>query len=445
MFNEKEIPVNDFVSAISYAIDLSAPSLNNHHQRVAYISWKIAREMGLSDTMTQDILLAAKVHDIGAFSSKELTKMQAFETDDISMDSHALLGYKLLNGFEPLSMPALLIRHHHAHYDRYNSNIPLGSYVIFLADRVAVLFERNREILSHSPEIIAKITDKRELFHPIVFNAFERLSTREFFWVEAFSPILCASEVNKANYSTKYIDMDTFYCYARLLAQIIDFRSRFTATHSSGVAAVASDLTRIAGFSERESYLMMITGFLHDLGKLTVPSDILEKNGVLNAEEFNAIRKHTYYTYTILNSIQGMEYIAKIAAYHHERKNGHGYPFHIKAEEFSTMAQIMAVADVLTALSEDRPYRAGMNKEQTLKVLFEMTEKGAIDKSIVKMASDEFTHINAARIEAQKKALVDYKSFYSLNGADEGADANKVKVARRKRRIRAEKPLSKVG
>jgi len=422
MFSEIEIPVSDFVSAISYAIDLSVPALNNHHQKVAYIAWRFAQEMGLMHNTVQDIVLAAKLHDIGAFSSKELTDMQSFEAEGFGQSSHTLLGYKLLKDFKPLSKAAQLIRHHHTLYSRTQNNIPLGSYIIFLADRVAILFENQKEVLGHSQEIISRITEKRAAFHPIVFSAFERLAQREYFWVEASNPSLCDFEVKKAKPSAEILDIKTFHSYARLLAQIIDFRSSFTATHSSGVAAVASELARIAGFSEYDSNLMEIAGFLHDLGKLTVPNEILEKNSALSEEEFNSIRKHTYYTYVIINSIRGLEGVAKLAAYHHERQNGCGYPFHVDDEEFSTLPQIMAVADIMTALSESRPYRPGMNRKQTMAVLYDVAEKGGLNKSLVEMAHEEYPRINYTRIKAQQRAQHEYLAFYNLELMDDDGD-----------------------
>ena len=357
MFIEKEIPVNGFVNAISTAIDLNAPELNSHHQKVAYVSLRIAQEMGLEACEIQDIVLAAKLHDIGAFSSRELVILQEFEAFGEEVDAHARMGYKLLRDFMPLNKVAKLIEHHHEFYDRAKSNIPLGSYIIHLADRISILFDPNREILGQSFEIISKVTHYRYMFHPLAFTAFERLAEREFFWVEANSPALSAPEVTKVESSSELIDMKTIHDFAKLMAQIIDFRSAFTATHSSGVAAVASEITRITGFSESDCKLMEIAGYLHDLGKLVVPNTVLEKKSALSLDEFNTVKKHTYYTYMILASIKGMEHVAKLAAYHHERHNGDGYPFHVKGEDFSTLSQIMAVADVVTALSEDRPYQ----------------------------------------------------------------------------------------
>jgi len=419
--DRKDIPISDFINAISTAIDLGAPVLNNHHQKVAYMAWRIAQEMGLEKHAIRDIILAAKVHDIGAFSSRELVILQEFEAFGEDVDAHALLGYKLLKSFKPLSGVARLIEHHHEYYDRTKASIPLGSYIIHLADRIAILFDPNREILGQSFEIIGKVYQCRDMFHPIAFHAFERLAEREYFWVEANSPTLSAPEVEKAESNSETVDLELIRAFAKLMAQLIDFRSRFTATHSSGVAAVASEIARIAGFSEYDIELMEIAGYVHDLGKLVVSNAVLEKTGALNSDEFNSIKKHTYYTFMILSSIRGMEEVAKLAAYHHERLNGDGYPFHISGEDFTTLSQIMAVADVLTALSEDRPYRGGLNREKTLEILFDMAENDGVDVSLVEMVGEEFSRIDATRIKAQHTALIEYQSFYNIEGSGVGA------------------------
>ena len=137
----------------------------------------------------------------------------------------------------------------------------------------------------------------------------------------------------------------------------------------------------------------------------------MEKKGTLNYEEINSIRKHTYYTYSVLSKINGLEQIATWASYHHERQDGNGYPFHIGAESFPLPARIMAVADIVTALTEDRPYRLGMNKEDTMKILFSMVEDGGIDRNVVETANANFSRINAARTKANLEARKEYDAF----------------------------------
>ena len=412
MLIENEISINDFVSAISEAIELVSPILNNHHKRTAYISYSIAQKMGIPNDTIKDIVLAAMLHDIGIASLKELLKVISLEAQDTYLNQHAQRGYELLKGFTPLAKAAELIKYHHEEYQKSKTHIPMGSYIIHLADRVAIAYDEQREVLGQIPEVLAKIQQNREVFHPDVFTALNRLAKKEYFVLESFYPSFSRGMLKKMRFPQEVITLEALKDFAKIIAQVIDFRSRFTATHSSGVAAVALELSMISEFSERECKQMEIAGFLHDLGKLAVPNGILEKNGALDETEISFIRKHPYHTYNILSKIQGLEHIAAWAAYHHERQDGNGYPFHVKGRDFPRLARIMTVADILTALTEDRPYRLGMSEEMVLDVLADMAESGGIDKNIVELAKKNFSRINEKRIKAQKEARKEYDNFH---------------------------------
>jgi len=411
IFQEEMFSVFDVASGISEAIDYVSPLLNNHHQRVAYIAYSIAKEMNLPDEETADIILASILHDIGVFSLEERKKVIHSLFDDDSFDQHQIMGYKLLRDFEPYHNAALLIKQHHAHYDKLRDEIPLAAYIIHLADRLTILFDSNTEILKQVPWIISRIDENRSIFHPDTLTALHHLTRLEYFWIEAFSIPFRNVLPERVYFPKITMDLVTLRNLAKVISKIIDFRSRFTATHSSGVAAVAFELASISGFSERECRLMEVAGYFHDLGKLAISNDILEKNGPLDHDEFNAIRKHSYYTYSILSKIDGFEQIAMWAACHHERLNGNGYPFHVEGDDFTKLARIMAVADIVTAITEDRPYRPGMSSEKSLEILYEMVEKGEIDKGIVDIVNNNFAYIDNARIKAQQEELENYIAF----------------------------------
>ena len=417
MINEEIFSIFDFASGISEAIDLVSPVLNDHHKKVAYISYSIAKEMNLPNKEIRDIVLGAILHDIGAFTCEERFKVISVLFDDSEYNQHPIMGYKLLRNFEPFSEAATLIKYHHAHFDKSPENIPLGSYVIHLADRLSIMFDSRREILIQVPEIMARIKKNKAIFHPATLAALYQLSKMEYFWIE--STLLPINNVLPIRIPFPHIlmELETLRSFAKVISQIIDFRSRFTATHSSGVAAVAAELTAISGFSQKECQLMEIAGYLHDIGKLAVSNSILEKNGVLNTEESNEMRKHSYFTYVILNRIKGFEQIAMWAACHHERLDGNGYPFHLKGNNFSKLARILAVADIVTAITEDRPYRAGMDSENAIEILLEMVENGGIDKGTVNLVKENFCRINDVRIKAQQEELADYTDFYSISNS----------------------------
>ena len=134
---------------------------------------------------------------------------------------------------------------------------------------------------------------------------------------------------------------------------------------------------------------------------MAVPNAILEKAARLSSSEFDVIRGHAYHTYRILSNIGGFEEITQWAAFHHERMDGNGYPFHHKGEALPLGSRIMAAADVFTALTENRPYREGMDKGEAVALLKVFASNGSLDPRIVSVLIDEFDPIDRGRTEAQ--------------------------------------------
>jgi len=210
------------------------------------------------------------------------------------------------------------------------------------------------------------------------------------------------------------IDIPDISLISVLFRNIIDFRSRFTSTHSSGVAASAAILSRIFGLTESEIELMEIAGNLHDLGKLAIPNSILEKPGKLEKEEMDIVKSHTYYTFHVINTIGGLQQIAEWAAYHHERLDGSGYPFHCTEAELSTGARIMMVADMFTALAEDRPYRKGMSKEGIIQIIKKFSDRHLLDTRIVNLLFDNYEEIYSYVTEKQSISREFYEKQFSF-------------------------------
>lgn len=204
------------------------------------------------------------------------------------------------------------------------------------------------------------------------------------------------------------LDINALTELSHLFARVIDFRSSFTATHSSGVAACATFLAEQMGFSESECKMMKTAGYLHDLGKLAIPVDILEKENALTTGERNVIKSHTYYTYRTLETIKECRTINIWASLHHERLSGNGYPFHLSDKEIPLGSRIMAVADVFTAITEDRPYRKGMDNSEVINVLDKMVNSLALDAMVVSVLKNNLEAINKIRINAQKSAKEEY-------------------------------------
>lgn len=143
-------------------------------------------------------------------------------------------------------------------------------------------------------------------------------------------------------------------------AKSIDIKDKYTNGHSIRVAMYARMIAKKAGFPEKAAEAIYNIGLLHDIGKITVPDEILNKKGRLDDEEFSVIKKHTSNGSEILKEIAIAPELAIGAQYHHERIDGGGYPMGKTGDEIPEIAQIIAVADTFDAMFSTRPYRKKM-------------------------------------------------------------------------------------
>jgi HD-GYP domain-containing protein (c-di-GMP phosphodiesterase class II) len=177
------------------------------------------------------------------------------------------------------------------------------------------------------------------------------------------------------------------------------------------VAAVSKQLGWYTGFSERECALLEVAGYMHDLGKLAVPKELLDEPRELNMEERNIINRHPFYSYRLIERVGNLETVAEWASFHHETLEGDGYPFHLRGRDIPLGSRVVSVADIFTALTEDRPYRKGLDPEGALEVLEGLAEKGKIDSMVVSRLKENFQEIDTLRREEQARALEEYSNF----------------------------------
>jgi len=157
----------------------------------------------------------------------------------------------------------------------------------------------------------------------------------------------------------------------RAFAGVVDAKSPFTSRHSLGVADAAVAIGRGLGLAAEELQALERGGWLHDIGKLAVPSEIIEKPGRLTNTEWKVVQEHPRIGEEILARIPGFGKIAELAGTHHERLDGSGYYRGLDAAAQSLRIRIMAVADAFDALAADRPYRAGLPLDQVYQLLRE--------------------------------------------------------------------------
>jgi HD-GYP domain-containing protein (c-di-GMP phosphodiesterase class II) len=408
------VDLRDLVLCLSRAMDLVSPAVAEHHRRVAYLSTMLARELGLPAEEARELATAAALHDAGALSLRERLETLRFELD--SPWKHSEFGYRLLKTFTPFAGVATLVRYHHLPWDDGRGAsadghpVPRGSHLLHLADRVTVLVKSRSNILGQTRRIRCLIEEGAgRKFVPEHVEAFRSLSEKESLWFD-FS-YGSAGQTETGSPSSFELDLTGLESLGKLISHIIDFRSRFTATHSSGVAATAGALAGLCGFPEEGRLMMRVAGRLHDLGKLAVPSEMINKPSKLFRSEFNVMKSHTFYTYRILEPLGELRTINTWASYHHERMDGRGYPFRVGAKELSLGSRVMAAADVFTALTEDRPYRKGFPRERVTRVLSHMAQSEKLDPEVVSILLAKYEEMDAARREAQREAEEEYEAF----------------------------------
>ena len=156
-------------------------------------------------------------------------------------------------------------------------------------------------------------------------------------------------------------------------AKTIDMKDKYTNGHSTRVAEYTAMLTKELGYDEETVDKYYNIALLHDIGKIGIPPEVLNKPGKLTDEEFKIIKSHSAQGYKVLKDISIMPELAIGAGAHHERPDGKGYPKGLKGEEIPRVAQIIAVADTFDAMYSDRPYRKRMNFEKAVSIIKEVS------------------------------------------------------------------------
>ena len=161
------------------------------------------------------------------------------------------------------------------------------------------------------------------------------------------------SKIEEAGIRHKELTKDVM----EALASAIDAKDKYTNGHSKRVAEYSRKIAELAGKSAEECEMIYNAGLLHDVGKIGVPLEILQKKGRLTDEEFEQIKRHPVVGGQILSTIHETAWLSTGAKYHHERYNGRGYPEGLKGEEIPEIDRIIAVADAYDAMTSNRSYR----------------------------------------------------------------------------------------
>jgi HD-GYP domain-containing protein (c-di-GMP phosphodiesterase class II) len=262
------------------------------------------------------------------------------------------------------------------------------------------IFEEFNSIL----EIPAKYRRKNLGFIKIysyLKNAFKKEDTR--YLKEIINDISMALSTLRfeQKLKEKYLQLkNILYGFMDALIALSDKRDPYTGGHQKRVALISSKIARELNLSEDRIEGLYVTSLLHDLGKICVPLSLLSKPGKLSEHEYGVIQGHSMEAFDILKNIEFPWPVAQIILQHHEREDGSGYPNRFKSGQILLEAKILAVADVLEAMSTHRPYRTAPGLKKAIKEIEHNKEK-LYDKKVVKVCLKLY---NEKRLDFLKKA-----------------------------------------
>lgn len=396
--------VNELLISLSQTLDFAErevlPTHLNHGMRVAYVSARIAQKIGFSEKDQFDLISYSLLHDNGVMASMRKTNHLSKETgvgaqtvpiinnaDGLAVEaapSHCIEGEKNLENFPFINQKENVILYHHENFNGSGyfgisgNQIPLYSRIIRLADSIAIWFADGLG----TDRITDAVIRNAHLFDPDLSEAALELGRNVEFWLAQADRFVQHALIAMLPQVSRELDYRQIREISQMFSRIIDAKSPFTGSHSRGISEKTGFICQYYEFDEKTYWKMRIAADLHDLGKLAIPSSILDKPAKLDRNEFKMIQSHPFYTRRILEQIDGFGDITEWASNHHEKLNGSGYPYGLDRERLDFNSRILACVDIYQALTEDRPYRTGMSHAEAIRIMMDMAKHELIEESV---------------------------------------------------------------
>ncbi len=392
-----KICLNDILYAFSYALDCVEHDLvgvtTQHSKRVAYICMFLGKGFGLNELQLNDLVACSLLHDNALTEYIQEEHINGVDIikdkNKIDIGAHCVIGENNVKDFpfnEDVS-GAILYHHENSNgsgpFGKTWLDTPLYAQLIHIADKVDAEFDLSFLTEKKYEDILRYLNENiNTQFSEKCVNMFiKNITYDEIFKMQNVKIEMLLKEKLQIIY--KEYSSEQIISFSNLFASIIDYKSEFTKNHSMGIANKASIMAKFYGFNEETTTKLYFAGAVHDIGKLVIDRDILEKPDKLTEDEYVHIKNHAYYTYEILRKIKGMEDITSWASMHHEKLNGSGYPFGKNASNLGFKERLMCCLDIYQALTETRPYKDGFSHDKSIMILLEMAEKNLVDKHIV--------------------------------------------------------------
>lgn len=371
------VSLKQLIAALSAAFDLAARSERQHSLRTAYVGVRTARVLQMQSDEIEDLYFASLLHDLippGSPFDQSLI-FEILETLPLRASVARLVA----------QLWGLKYRNHCANIcsDQISRNVR----IIYLAESFeSRYFSSCGDEYDKRRELLTWVNSFYRGPYGQISGALMECMQEEAFWQDLKENRI--QDINRFLMPDvqRQLDFNDIEKVSRSFAVLIDRKNLFTGQHSKRVGVIAAQMAALGGFDQGTTRKLKIAGYLHDLGKLAVEEEVLNKTGPLNDQERQAIKAHPYHTYAVLNQIEGFEDIAAWAGNHHERIDGSGYPW--GKSDLGLPDQIVAVADIYEALTADRPYRRALPGQEALYLLRKETAAQKIDNTAYELLKD---------------------------------------------------------
>lgn len=414
------IHLNDFLFSVSRALDSVENELLgvtvNHSKRTAYMSMRLCERVGCTKEEVFDMASCAILHD-NALTEYVLHVGKKGAAKLANVAFHCKSGEENARSFPFLGDTKNIVLHHHENWDGsglfgirgHESSVRASA--LRIADNVDLLFALGTSSANTGTDLHKHLLQSREtLYHPELVDAFLAMLNDDMLADMTNKGIDDALARIVPDCQRKIASNDMVKACS-VFASIIDARSRFTLQHTVGIAQKVAVMADYYQLSHDHTNMLVIAAYLHDIGKLTIPLNILEKNSSLSDDEFQIMKGHALASYTILTAVRGLEEIAKWAPSHHEKLDGTGYPHGKTAEALCHESRLLTCVDIYQALREDRPYRVGMTHAKAIGILQDSAHKGKIDSGIVQDLDIVFGSANSCPISSVHVPYMKHSPF----------------------------------
>lgn len=399
-----KICFTELIIELSHALDYVEAELlgvqTDHGKRVAFLCALMGRHKGMGNRELLDLAGCAVMHDNAL---TEYVQAEYLSTHELvseirpsRMGIHCALGERNVQGFPFFGDMRNVILYHHENangsgpFSKKENQVSLYSRLIHLADQLDSRFALRTADEGKWARICSFLSAQKGK----MFGAEE---------TELFLSAVTPDDLKRMDKDRLEHELRSLLAYEEgeygqeqlmaiggIFARIVDYKSTYTSLHSMGIAQKAFMMGAYYGLDEDMKTRLYLAGALHDIGKLAVDVNILEKPGRLDEKEFEAIKLHALVTYRILSRIHGLEEICRWASFHHEKLNGKGYPFGLDAKQLGRYERLMACLDIYQALREDRSYKTGKTHEESMAIMESMAADGYIDKELTQDVNRAF-------------------------------------------------------